>query len=158
MRFPSKAARMALSGALSVGIVVATWTAPSKAEERFTFDLQPVSLMYGPRGDRTEIWVMAFTYGYRFNSLFPYVRGGVGCFTLQARGGVAWMPGDLEESGPIFRLEAQPQILFNPCWEHLLVGNAAAGWRWPLERGDPGYPGAAFYLMPAFIGGGAFLH
>ena len=121
-------------------------------------DLQPLAQYYGPGGNRTEIAIFSYTYGLLSNSWFPYFGGGIGFFTLQLRGGVSWLPGDLEESGPVVRLEAQPQTLFNPCWEHLLVGSLGVGWRWPLERGDPGYPGTALFLVPAFTGGEAFLH
>ncbi|HEX4336072.1 MAG TPA: hypothetical protein VH062_09180 [Polyangiaceae bacterium] len=132
--------------------------APLHAEERATIDLQPAALYFGPRGSRSEISVIGFTYGNRHDSLFPYFGAGVGFFTLQARGGITWMPGDLEESGLIVRLEAQPQLLFNPCVEPLLLGTLGVGWRWPLERGDPGNPGTAIFVLPAFAGGDGFLH
>jgi hypothetical protein len=121
-------------------------------------DLQPVALFYGPGFSRTQIAVLGYTYGDLSHGWFPHFGGGIGFFTLQARGGVSWLPGDLEESGLVVRLEAQPQILFNPCWEHMLVGSLGVGWRWPLERGDPGIPGTALFVVPAFTGGAAFVH
>jgi hypothetical protein len=56
------------------------------------------------------------------------------------------------------RLDVRPQLLLNPCIEPLIVGSLGAGYRWPIEQGDPGYPGTAIYLLPAFTGGVGFLH
>jgi hypothetical protein len=139
-------------------VTTALWPATLRAEQRSTIELEPVALQYGPGGSRTQISVIGYSYGYRYDSWFPYFGGGIGFFTFQARGGINWMPGDLEESGLMVRLEAQPQILFNPCFEPLLTGNLGVGYRWPLERGDPDSPGTALFAMPAFTGGEAFLH
>jgi hypothetical protein len=150
--------RFCIARIVAATVMMTAWPRALRAEQRSTIDLQPVAIYDGSVGIRTQISVVGYSYGYRFDSWMPYVGAGLGFFTFQARGGVSWLPGDLEESGPIVRLEAQPQILFNPCTEPLLVANIGVGWRWPLERGDPGNPGTALYLLPAFAGGEAFLH
>jgi len=153
----SRARQAQLAGVLSSLLVAAP--AVLRAEPRRAIDFEPVT-PYFSTGDlaRTEISVLGFTYGNRFGSFVTYFGGGAGFFTVQARGGVTWLPGDLDDSGLMVRLEARPQILLNPCFEPLLVGSLGVGFRWPLERGDPGYPGTAIYLLPAFTGGVGFLH
>jgi hypothetical protein len=129
------------------------------AEPRQTIDLEPAVPYFALDGaTRTQISVLSYTYGYRSGSLVPFVGGALGFFTLQARLGITWMPGDLEESGFMMRLDARPQTAFGNCWEPMVLGSLGAGWRWPLEHGDPGYPGVAAYLLPEFTGGVAFLH
>lgn len=130
------------------------------AEERGAIELDPVVLYYGPSAwaQRSQIFILGVTGGYRFGSLLPYAGGGLGFFAFQARAGVEWLPGDLEEPGPLIRLEARPQVRFGQCWEPMLTGNLGVGYRFPLERGDPGNPGTSFFVLPTFTGGQAYLH
>lgn len=131
----------------------------ARAEPRSAIELEPVAYYVSTRDvGRTTISVLGYTYGNRFGHFIPYFGGGLGFFALQARGGVTWLPGDVDDSGFMVRLEVRPQVLLNPCLEPLIVGNLGAGYRWPLERGDPGYPGTAIYLLPQFTGGVGFLH
>jgi hypothetical protein len=129
------------------------------AEPGQAIELEPVAY-YVSTGDvgRTTISLVGYTYGGRFGHFIPYFGGGLGFFTVQARGGITWLPTDVDDSGLMVRLEVRPQVLLNPCLEPLIVGNLGVGYRWPLERGDPGYPGTAIYLLPQFTGGVGFLH
>ena len=150
-----------LRAAIAIGLVAmfAGWSSPVHAEERSVIDFDAVALYFGPIGNRTEIFIFGYTWGYRFKSLYPYVGGGFGFFAMQARGGVTWMPGNLEEPTPIVRLEALPQLIFNPCIESLVVGSLGVGYRFPLEHNDPnGIPGTALFVLPAFTGGDGILH
>ena len=130
-----------------------------RAEPRNAIELEPIAYWVST-GDvgRTTVSVLGYTYGGRFGHFIPYFGGGLGFFKVQARGGVTWVPDDLDYSVLILRLEARPQLLLNPCIEPVIVGSLGAGYRWPLERGDPGYPGTAIYLLPQFTGGVGFLH
>jgi hypothetical protein len=140
-------------------LLIVTASIASRAEPHSAIELEPVTFWVST-GDvgRTTVSVLGYTYGNRFGHWIPYFGGGLGFFTVQARGGVTWLPGDVDYSGLMVRLEARPQLLLNPCFEPLIVGNLGAGYRWPLERGDPGYPGTAIYLLPQFTGGVGFLH
>jgi hypothetical protein len=152
----SRGRHAGLVWALSAVAIVRLGTA--HAEPRNAFELEPVTfwLSTGDVG-RTTVSVIGYTYGNRFGHFIPYFGGGLGFFTLQARGGITWLPGNVDYSGLMVRLEVRPQVLFNPCLEPLIVGSLGGGYRWPLERGDPGYPGTAIYLLPQFTGGVGFL-
>jgi hypothetical protein len=133
--------------------------ASSRGEPRQAIELEPITYWVSTGNvGRTEISVLGYTYGGRFGHFIPHFGGGLGFFTVQARGGVTWVPGDLDYSGLMVRLDVRPQLLLNPCIEPLIVGSLGAGYRWPIEAGDPGYPGTAIYLLPAFTGGVGFLH
>ena len=133
--------------------------AASRAEERGSVEIEPVVEYFAlNHGTRTEIFAIGGTYGYRFGAWMPYAGGAIGFFGLHARGGVAFMPGNLEEPTFVIRLEARPQIFYNPCIEPAMLGTFGPGWRWPMEQGDPGNPGTAFYLLGNFVGGAAWVH
>jgi hypothetical protein len=139
-------------------LLLAAAPASASAQPRQVVELEPVTPYFSTRGvGRTEVAVLGYTYGHRFDSLIPYFGGGVSFFSLQARAGITWLPGDLEDTGLMVRLEARPQLLLTPCLEPLIAGNVGVGIRWPLEQGDPGNPGTAIYLLPQFTGADAWL-
>lgn len=148
------------TSALRAAIVAAlvSGAATSRAEERGSIEIEPlVEYVALKHGTRPEYFAIGGTYGYRFGAWMPYAGGSIGFFGLRARGGVAFMPGDLEEPTFIVRLEARPQIFYSPCIEPAVLGVLGPGWRWPMERGDPGNPGTAFYLLGNFIGGAGWV-
>ena len=156
MHFRRRSSLARLVWALSTVLAV---PAGARAEPRSAIDLEPVTY-FASTGDvgRTQISVLGYTYGHRFGSMIASFGGGLGFFTVQARGGLTWLPGDLYDAGLMVRLDVRPQLLWNPCFEPLIVGSLGAGYRWSIERGDPGVPGTAMYLLPAFTGGVGFLH
>jgi hypothetical protein len=149
---------LACRGSVAVGLAFALSlicaAARTCAEERGSADFEPVIEYWVLKHNtRTEIFAIGGTYGYRFGAWMPYVGGSIGFFGLHARAGVAFLPGDLEEPTFTIRFEARPQIFYNPCIEPAVLGTFGPGWRWPMERGDPGNPGTAFYLLGNFISG-----
>lgn len=147
-------------GVVTVTIALSLASA-GRTEPRSAIDLEPVTLHFTLDGDsRAQVSVLSYVYGNLFSrsGFWPYFGGGLGFFTLQARAGVGWLPGNPEEPGPVIRLEARPQVRFGKCWEPMVIGSLGAGYRWPLEHGDPGYPGTAIYVLPQFVGGEGFLH
>jgi hypothetical protein len=130
----------------------------ASAQTRQVIELEPVTPYFSTRGaNRTEVAVVGYTYGHRFDSLIPYFGGGVSFFSVQARAGITWLPGDLDDTSLMVRLEARPQLLLTPCVEPFIAGNLGVGIRWSIELGDPGEPGTALYLLPQFTGGNAWL-
>ncbi len=153
----SRAGSLAIAVALCLSLVTAS--VASRAEERGSVELEPVIEYWVlQHNSRTEIFTVGGTWGYRFGAFMPYAGGSVGFFGLHARGGVAFIPGDLEEPTFLIRLEARPQIFFNPCIEPAMLGAVGPGWRWPMESGDPGNPGTAFFLLGNFVGGAGWVH
>ena len=132
----------------------------AQAEPRSFIETELVTPRFTPSGDsRISLATVSFDYGWASHGFIPYVGGGVGFFPLQAHAGVAWLPNDLKEPGLMVRLEARPQIFWNPCIEPALMGNVGVGYRWPIETNYPdGVANTAFYLLPSFEGGGAWLH
>jgi hypothetical protein len=130
------------------------------AEPRSFIETELLTPHFASHGDtRVSLATVGFTYGWASHGFIPYVGGGVGFFPLQARAGVIWLPNDLKDSGLMVRIEARPEIFWNPCIEPALMGNAGIGYRWPLETNYPdGTAGVAFYLLPSFDGGAAWLH
>jgi hypothetical protein len=143
-----------------VAVVLGFLPSGARAEPRTFIETEPVTPHFASGGfSRTSIATVGFTWGWAAHGVIPYVGGGVGFFPLQARVGVVWLPNDLKDPGLMVRLEARPQIFFLPCVEPALLGNAGIGYRWPLEPSYPDAPaGAAFYLLPSFDGGPAWLH
>lgn len=145
---------------LAVVAVVAFLPNGARAEPRSFIETELVTPHFATGGyARTSIATVGFTYGWAAHGVIPYVGGGVGFFPLQARVGVVWLPNDLKDPGLMVRLEARPEIFWSPCIEPGLFGNAGIGYRWPLETNYPDAPaGVAFYLLPSFDGGPAWLH
>jgi hypothetical protein len=130
----------------------------TRAEERGYVDLEPVTLRWSPSGNqRFSIFTVGGAWGYATHRITAYAGGGLGFFGLQGRGGIAWTPGDPNESGPLIRIEVRPQLFLAPCVEPAVLGNAGIGYRWPLESGDEYGAGTGLYIMPAFEGGVAWL-
>ena len=141
-------------------MAVALLASGVRADPRSFIDLELLTPHFTPNGDsRISLATVGFSYGWASHGFIPYVGGGVGFFPLQARAGIVWLPSDLKDPGLMVRLEARPQIFWNPCIEPALMGSAGVGYRWPLETNYPDAPaGAAFYLLPSFDGGSAWLH
>jgi len=104
--------------------------------------------------ERTSIAVVQGAYGARWGSFAPYVGAGLGFFTVRLRGGLAVLPGDLKEAGLIGRFEVQPQVTQIHCLEVGVLGQAAVGYRWPLEYRRPDEDaGPGLYVLPALESG-----
>jgi hypothetical protein len=155
MRRCNGAVGVAAAAALSITAVAAA----SRTEERGSAEIEPI-VEYWILGHntRTEVFTIGGTYGYRVGAWMPYAGGAIGFFGLHARAGVAFMPGNLEEPSFVIRMEARPQIFYNPCIEPAVLGTFGPGWRWPMEAGDPSNPATAFYLLGNFISGAGWVH
>jgi hypothetical protein len=132
----------------------------AQAQIRRIVDLE----IYTIHGDldghgRTSVFVAAPTIAFASGGVMPYVGGGLGFLTAQARVGLFFMPSDLQESSFVARVEVRPEIPLIPCLEPAIFGNVAAGYRFQLEEGPPGqFAGPAIYVMPAFDGGPAWIY
>lgn len=132
----------------------------ARAQDRAFVDLEPVTPRFvSGGGSRVAVSTVGVTFGWGRGALIPYVGGGFGLLTAQARAGVVLLPDELTNAGPIVRLELRPQVFLSPCVEPALLANAGFGYRWPLEPSYPGVrsAGSAFYLLASFDGGEAWL-
>jgi hypothetical protein len=104
--------------------------------------------------DRESLFVVQGAYGLRAGGVAPYFGAGIGFFTFRLRAGVAFLPGNLRDPGLLARLEVRPQVVELRCLELGVLGQAAIGYRWPLEYRRPDEDvGPAIYLLPAFEAG-----
>lgn len=133
---------------------------PAQAQIRRIVDLEILTIHRDVNGnDRTSVFVAAPTIAFASGGVMPYVGGGLGFLTAQARVGLFFMPSDLQESSFVARVEIRPEIPVIPCLEPAIFGSVAAGYRFQLEEGPPGqFAGPAIYVMPAFVGGPAWIY